>query len=117
MYRVLEHIPVSALGKLYLSTAYGHTLGLSRSGIPTAGGAGPAHVPGSGAGQQPGGQHARSGRPTITASPASRPNSSVSPACASSNWGWARWRPIPSTGRWATCRTRSCTTCARPCWS
>lgn len=31
VYRVLEHIPVSALGKLYLSTAYGHTLGLSRS--------------------------------------------------------------------------------------
>jgi hypothetical protein len=32
MYRVLEHIPVSALGKLYLGTAYGHTLGLSRAG-------------------------------------------------------------------------------------
>jgi hypothetical protein len=32
MYRVLEHIPVSALGKLYLSTAYGHTLGVSRAG-------------------------------------------------------------------------------------
>jgi hypothetical protein len=31
VYRVLEHIPISALGKLYLSTAYGHTLGLSRS--------------------------------------------------------------------------------------
>jgi hypothetical protein len=31
VYRVLEHIPVSALDKLYLSTAYGHTLGLSRS--------------------------------------------------------------------------------------
>ena len=31
MYRVLEHIPVSALGKLYLSTAYGHTLGLDRA--------------------------------------------------------------------------------------
>ncbi|HPO21266.1 MAG: hypothetical protein JSR43_01890 [Proteobacteria bacterium] len=30
VYRVLEHIPVSALGKLYLSTAYGHTLGLER---------------------------------------------------------------------------------------
>lgn len=29
-YRVLEHIPVSAIGKLYLSTAYGQTLGLSR---------------------------------------------------------------------------------------
>jgi hypothetical protein len=32
MYRVLEHIPVSALIKLYLSTDYGHTLGLSRAG-------------------------------------------------------------------------------------
>ncbi len=31
VYRVLEHIPVSALGKLYLSTAYGHTLGLDRA--------------------------------------------------------------------------------------
>jgi hypothetical protein len=31
MYRVLEHIPVSALGKLYLSTAHGHTLGLTRA--------------------------------------------------------------------------------------
>ena len=31
VYRVLEHIPVSALGKLYLSTAYGQTLGLSRT--------------------------------------------------------------------------------------
>jgi hypothetical protein len=30
VYRVLEHIPVSALNKLYLSTAYGHTLGLER---------------------------------------------------------------------------------------
>ncbi len=33
VYRVLEHIPVSVLGKLYLSTAYGHTLGLSRSDL------------------------------------------------------------------------------------
>ena len=33
VYRVLEHIPVSALGKLYLSTAYGHTLGLERGEI------------------------------------------------------------------------------------
>ena len=33
VYRVLEHIPVSALGKLYLSTAYGHTLGLEQSAI------------------------------------------------------------------------------------
>lgn len=32
IYRVLEHLPVSALGKLYLSTAYGHTLGLNRAG-------------------------------------------------------------------------------------
>ena len=31
VYRVLEHIPVSALGKLYLSTAYGQTLALSRT--------------------------------------------------------------------------------------
>ncbi|WP_291989680.1 hypothetical protein [Candidatus Accumulibacter sp. ACC007] len=31
VYRVLEHIPVSALGKLYLGTAYGQTLGLSRA--------------------------------------------------------------------------------------
>ena len=30
VYRVLEHLPLSALGKLYLSTAYGHTLGLER---------------------------------------------------------------------------------------
>ena len=28
VYRVLEHIPVSVLSKLYLTTAYGHTLGL-----------------------------------------------------------------------------------------
>ena len=33
VYRVLEHIPVSALGKLYLSTAYGHTLGLNKGTI------------------------------------------------------------------------------------
>lgn len=25
-----EHLPVSALGKLYLTTAYGHTLGIGR---------------------------------------------------------------------------------------
>ena len=31
VYRVLEHIPISALQKLYLSTAYGQTLALSRS--------------------------------------------------------------------------------------
>jgi hypothetical protein len=31
VYRVLEHIPVSALGKLYLTSAYGHTLGIARS--------------------------------------------------------------------------------------
>lgn len=31
VYRVLEHLPVSVLGQLYLSTAYGHTIGLSRS--------------------------------------------------------------------------------------
>ncbi|PID52947.1 MAG: hypothetical protein CSB46_11010, partial [Micrococcales bacterium] len=28
VYRVLEHLPVSALRKLYLATSYGHTLGL-----------------------------------------------------------------------------------------
>lgn len=40
VYRVLEHIPVSALGKLYLSTAYGHTLALDRSdaALPPASG-------------------------------------------------------------------------------
>src|ERR1035437_7044869 len=36
VYRVLEHLPVSAMGKLYLSTAYGHTIGLDRGEI-TAG--------------------------------------------------------------------------------
>ena len=30
VYRVLEHLPVAALGRLHLSTAYGHTLGLER---------------------------------------------------------------------------------------
>ena len=34
-YRVLEHLPLNALGKLYLTTAYGHTLGLERgSALP-----------------------------------------------------------------------------------
>jgi hypothetical protein len=33
VYRVLEHIPVSALGKLYLSTPFGNTLGLARGEI------------------------------------------------------------------------------------
>lgn len=33
IYRVLEHIPISALGKLYLTTAYGHTLGIERGTI------------------------------------------------------------------------------------
>lgn len=33
VYRVLEHIPVSAIGKLYLSTAYGHTMGIERGEI------------------------------------------------------------------------------------
>lgn len=33
VYRVLEHLPVSALGKLYLTTAYGHTLGLERGAL------------------------------------------------------------------------------------
>lgn len=35
VYRVLEHLPVSALGKLYVTTAYGHTLGLERGEMPT----------------------------------------------------------------------------------
>jgi len=30
VYRVLEHLPVSSLGRLYLTTSYGHTLGLDR---------------------------------------------------------------------------------------
>ena len=34
VYRVLEHLPISALGKLYLTTAYGHTLGLDRGQLP-----------------------------------------------------------------------------------
>ena len=34
VYRVLEHLPISALGKLYLTTAYGHTLGLERGEFP-----------------------------------------------------------------------------------
>lgn len=31
VYRVLEHIPVNAIGKLYLSTTYGQTLALTRN--------------------------------------------------------------------------------------
>ncbi len=35
-YRVLEHVPVSALGKLYVTTAYGATLDLAQGeGVPT----------------------------------------------------------------------------------
>ena len=34
VYRVLEHLPVNALGRLYLTTAYGHTLGLDRGEMP-----------------------------------------------------------------------------------
>lgn len=34
LYRIQEHIPVSALKDLYLSTAYGHTLALKRSAAP-----------------------------------------------------------------------------------
>ena len=30
VYRVLEHLPVAVLGRLYLTTAYGHTIGLAR---------------------------------------------------------------------------------------
>lgn len=33
VYRVLEHIPTSALGQLYLTTPYGHTLGLEQGEI------------------------------------------------------------------------------------
>lgn len=35
VYRVLEHLPLSAIGKLYLTTAYGHTLELARGTLPT----------------------------------------------------------------------------------
>jgi hypothetical protein len=34
VYRVLEHLPIAALGRLYLTTAYGHTLGLERGELP-----------------------------------------------------------------------------------
>lgn len=35
VYRVLEHLPINKLGKLYLTTAYGHTIGLDRdAGMP-----------------------------------------------------------------------------------
>lgn len=37
VYRVLEHIPVSALGRIYLTTAYGATLGLDRGALPGGG--------------------------------------------------------------------------------
>ena len=39
-YRVLEHLPTSALGTLYLTTPYGSTMGLTRSDAepPTGGG-------------------------------------------------------------------------------
>ena len=30
VYRVLEHLPLSAIGKMHLTTAYGHTIGLAR---------------------------------------------------------------------------------------
>jgi hypothetical protein len=37
-YRVLEHIPISALGKLYLTTAYGNSLGLDKgTALPDGG--------------------------------------------------------------------------------
>lgn len=39
-YRVLEHIPVSALGTLYLTTVYGATLGIERSSDPIPSGNG-----------------------------------------------------------------------------
>jgi hypothetical protein len=31
VYRVLEHLPLSAIGIMYLTTAYGHTIGLPRA--------------------------------------------------------------------------------------
>lgn len=34
VYRVLEHLPINVLGKLYLTTSYGHTLGLERGETP-----------------------------------------------------------------------------------
>ena len=34
LYRVLEHLPSAALGKLYLTTAYGHTVDLTRGELP-----------------------------------------------------------------------------------
>ena len=40
VYRVLEHLPIDALGKLYLTTSYGHTLGLERGEFPADGNAG-----------------------------------------------------------------------------
>ena len=40
VYRVLEHLPVSALGKLYLTTTYGHTLGLDRGEVSSEQGSG-----------------------------------------------------------------------------
>lgn len=36
MYRVLEHLPASALGQLYLTTAHGHTVELARGDVPAA---------------------------------------------------------------------------------
>jgi hypothetical protein len=33
VYRVLEHIPVSVIGKLYLTTAYGNTIGIDRGPV------------------------------------------------------------------------------------
>ncbi len=36
VYRVLEHLPLAVLGKLYLTTAYGHTLALERGEMPAA---------------------------------------------------------------------------------
>ena len=37
VYRVLEHIPASALGRIYLTTAYGSALGLDRGAVAAAG--------------------------------------------------------------------------------
>jgi hypothetical protein len=114
VYRVLEHIPVSALGKLYLSTPYGNTLGLERGEIAER--------------EAPTLHMYQDLAPvnslvvstldpvdyyhSVTTQP---PSSFASPACASWNWAWARWRPIRPMARWAICRIRSCTICAKRC--
>jgi hypothetical protein len=114
MYRVLEHLSVAAIGKLYLTTAMGATLGLNA---------------------------ARRCRPTrrelhmyqtlapknslvvsslapsvyyadITTKPS---HSSRSRACVSLNSSWGGWRPTLKAARKVTCPTPSCSTCAKRC--